>query len=104
MIDPGIAGAVGAGIPLIVWEVSRAVVRKIGKASTLPKRMTNLESTVVMIAKETSVQTQALQATLEAVSGIKCNGNVEDALGRIKDICTERDEFYRKQAIQGAAK
>jgi hypothetical protein len=99
MIDAGLAGAIGAGIPLIIWEGGRLIARRIGKSSTIPRRMDRMESTVIMIARESAVQTGALKATLEAVSGIQCNGNVHKAIENIDAMATERDEFYRQQAI-----
>ena len=99
MIDAGVAGAIGAGLPLIVWEIARAIGRKVGRASTLPQRMDRLESITVMIAKEVSIQTDAHKATLEALKG-QCNGNVDSALAKIEGIRVERDEFYRRQAIR----
>lgn len=104
MIDAGIAGAIGAGIPLIIWEGGRLIARRIGKSSTLPRRMDSMESTVIMIAKESAVQTGALKATLEAVSGIQCNGNVHKALEDIESVAIEREEFYRKRAISGGTR
>lgn len=97
-MDAGLAGAIGAGIPLILWEGSRLIARKYGRAKTLPERMDRIETVVVDMAEETSVQTDCLQATLEALQG-QCNGNVTTALGNVRDMRAKREERYRKKAI-----
>lgn len=89
VIDPGIAGAVGAGIPLIVWELARAVARRAGKASTIPQRLARIESALTMLFAVNDKQNHAQQSTLEinkavldAIETGTCNGNIKSARER----------------------
>jgi len=115
LIDPGIAGAVGAGIPLIVWELARAVVRRAGNASTIPQRLARIESALTMIFavndKQNHVQQSTLEinkAVLDAIEIGTCNGNIKSARERndtamknAKDARETAQEFLIDHSMVG---
>jgi len=100
MIDPGVAGAAGAGVPLIIWEVARFVVRRIGHAKTIPERMDRVEKHLVLHGDELEVIAHGLKANLEAAKG-EINGNVDAALAELKSMEDRRNRFYRTSSLKG---
>jgi hypothetical protein len=91
--------ALGAGLPVVVWEIGRLIIRKRGKAKTIPERMDRVELILLQHGEELAVQTEVGQATLEALRDNKCNGNVTTALQKIAKMKDKRDKFYREHAI-----
>lgn len=53
--------ALGAAVPVIVWEIIRLLTRRFSEASKIPNRLNKLEDVIIQISKETSIQTDALQ-------------------------------------------
>jgi hypothetical protein len=97
-----IIGIVAAGIGGSLTLAIVAITRRLQVGNTLPQRMERLEVVVVRIAKETSVQTGALKATLEALQGT-CNGNVTEALKRISELEDDSKDFFTATAVRGKA-
>jgi hypothetical protein len=107
--------AIGAGIPLIVWEVSRAIVRQLGHASTIPRRLERIEGALTMLFavndKQNHIQQSTLEinkAVLDAIETGTCNGNIksarernDSALKNAKDAREKAQEFLIDHSMVG---
>jgi hypothetical protein len=91
--------ALGAGFPVILWEVGRLIVQKRSKAKTIPERMDRVELILIQQGDELALQTEIGEVTLHALRDGKTNGDLVPLLGKIEKMKDKRDKFYRGHSI-----
>lgn len=91
------AGVITAAVIGSGALIFRFLVRRVKASDPLAVAVRDLVPTVNFLVSVQGPQTDALIALLEATKG-KCNGNVDDALKKIRDAKDRYDRFIQSAA------
>lgn len=100
LLSGALAAGVGGAITLLIVGLTNSMRTH----SSLPRRVTRLEEAGALSLEVLDALTDGTIASLEAVSGKRCNGNVDDALIVLRDSKKSTRKFLAAHSMGQAPK
>jgi hypothetical protein len=95
LISAALAAGIGGAITLLIVGLTNSMRTH----SSLPRRVTRLEAAGALSLEVLDALTDGTIASLEAVSGKRCNGNVDEALDILRDSKKSTRKFLASHSM-----